>query len=100
MVEKKNDSKESKVVFKCLIRRQQKKTCANNIKLEAVDFLCVYVNFTHRNQDSDYNDSAAVCIFLKELSQEMLKTTKINSKVPKKTPQFTFKPITLDIHHL
>lgn len=60
----------------------------------------MYVNFTHRNQDSDYNDSAAVCIFLKELSQEMLKTTKINSKVPKKTPQFTFKPITLDIHHL
>lgn len=49
-----------------------------------MDFLCVYVNFTHRNQDWDYNDSAAVCIFLKELSPEMLKTTKINSKVPKK----------------
>ena len=62
---------------------------------------CVCVcEFYHRNQDSDYNDSTAVCVFLKELSPEMLKTTKINSKVPKKPPQFTFKPITLDVYHL
>ena len=46
-------------------------------------FLCVYVNFTHRNQDSDYNDSPVVYIFLKGLSLEILQTTKINTKVQK-----------------
>ena len=27
-------------------QKATEKTCANNIKLEAVDFVCVYVNFT------------------------------------------------------
>lgn len=43
----------------------------------------MYVNFTHRNQDSDYNDNPAVYIFLKKLALEMLQITKINTKVQK-----------------
>lgn len=45
-VREKNDSKKPKVVYKCLIRKQQEKNCRNNTKLETVDFsfiVCVYM---------------------------------------------------------
>ena len=51
----------------------------SNIKLEAVDFscvcvcVCVCVIFTHHIQDSGYNDSPTVCIYLIKLTLEMLK---------------------------
>lgn len=86
----KNDGKKPKVVFKCLIRRQQekKKKCPNNTELEALDLCNMSVLPFYHNQNSDYNDSSAVCIYVKKIFPGNVKTMKFINKVPKKTVYF------------
>lgn len=67
---------------------KKKKKCPNNTELEALDLCNMSVLPFYHNQNSDYNDSSAVCIYVKKIFPGNVKTMKFINKVPKKTVYF------------
>lgn len=68
LLEKKMTVKSPRLYLNVWSEGNRKKKCPNNTKLEALDLCKMSVLPFYHNQNSDYNDSSAVCIYVKKKS--------------------------------